>query len=105
MQRAAHGQQGFTLLEVLIAVVILGLSYVAVLQNFSQSMSNILRLDRSRSRAVQSAIDFGRELQEMGIASQGGAGGEIFMEGAQYRLVKTVSRDGGLATLRLEKRD
>ena len=33
--------EGFTILEVMVAVVILGLSYVSILQSFSLSMSNI----------------------------------------------------------------
>ncbi|MCK5438116.1 MAG: type II secretion system protein, partial [Desulfobulbaceae bacterium] len=34
-------QKGFTLIEVFVAVIILGLAYVAILQSFSVSLTNI----------------------------------------------------------------
>jgi len=38
--------RGFTLLEILVAVAILGMAYLVVLQNFSMSLRNIDRIDR-----------------------------------------------------------
>ena len=50
--------KGFTLLEVVVAVVILGLAYVAILQNFSFSSRNIARLQDSRTATFENSLEF-----------------------------------------------
>ncbi len=40
-----HSDAGFTLLEVVIAVVLVGIAFGAILQAFSQSLRNIRRID------------------------------------------------------------
>ncbi len=50
--------QGFTLIEIVVAMIILGLAYVAVLQNFSVSMKNITKIDLSRTEVVNEVMEF-----------------------------------------------
>lgn len=87
---------GFTLLEVLVAVVILGLAYVAILQSFSHSSLSILRLEKKRDSALSSAQEFAGE-------SPTAAEGELFLEGHRFKLFRQMSDDGRLETLRLVK--
>ena len=95
MARHEPSQNGFTLLEVLVAVVILGLAYVAILQSFSQSPLSILRLEKKRDGALAAAQEFASD----SAASQG----ELFLEGHRFKLRRVTSDDGRLETLRLGK--
>jgi len=91
-------QQGFTLLEVLVAVLILSLAYVAVLQNFSQSSSNIFRLEKGRAKEMREAMALEQQLRGTDL------GGEVMVLGQKFSLKKIISKDGELETVRLEKR-
>jgi len=91
-------QQGFTLLEVLVAVLILSLAYVAVLQNFSQSGANIFRLEKGRASDLRESMDFEQQLRG------GDLGGAVLVLGQKFVLKKISSKDGQLETVRLEKR-
>jgi prepilin-type N-terminal cleavage/methylation domain-containing protein len=91
-------QQGFTLLEVLVAVLILSLAYVAVLQNFSQSSTNIFRLEKGRVAAMREAMALEQQLRGTDLA------GEVLVLGQKFALKKISSKDGELETVRLEKR-
>ena len=91
-------QQGFTLLEVLVAVLILSLAYVAVLQNFSQSNANIFRLEKGRATDLHEALALEQQLRGAGLA------GEVMVLGQKFVLKKIVSKDGELETVKLEKR-
>lgn len=91
-------QRGFTLLEVLVAVLILSLSYVAVLQNFSQSGANIFRLEKGRDADLRDAMALEQQLRGADL------GGEVLVEGQKFVLKKIGSKDGQLETVRLEKR-
>ena len=51
-------KNGFTLIEVLAAVIILGLAYVAVLQSFSLSMKNIARIETARANTFAEMLAF-----------------------------------------------
>lgn len=93
-----YPQQGFTLLEVLVAVLILSLAYVAVLQNFSQSSANIFRLEKSRTTDLQEAQALEQQLRGADFA------GEVMVQGQKFVLKKIGSKDGELETVRLEKR-
>jgi prepilin-type N-terminal cleavage/methylation domain-containing protein len=57
---------GFTLLEVLVAVMILGLSYVAVLQSFSLSMQKIQHLETKRIEIFDNLLGFEEEARFTG---------------------------------------
>lgn len=91
-------QHGFTLLEVLVAVLILSLAYVAVLQNFSQSNANIFRLEKGRATDLREAQALEHELRGADRA------GEVMVQGQKFVLKKIGSKDGELETVRLEKR-
>ena len=91
-------QQGFTLLEVLVAVLILSLAYVAVLQNFSQSNANIFRLEKGRATDLRDALALEQQLRGTDLA------GEVLVQGQKFVLKKIGSKDGQLETVRLEKR-
>ena len=90
--------QGFTLLEVLVAVLILSLAYVAVLQNFSQSSANIFRLEKGRGADLRDALALEQQLRGTDLA------GEVLVQGQKFVLRKIGSKDGQLETVRLEKR-
>jgi prepilin-type N-terminal cleavage/methylation domain-containing protein len=89
---------GFTLLEVLVAVLILSLAYVAVLQNFSQSNANIFRLEKGRAADLRDALALEQQLRSTGNT------GEVLVLGQKFVLKKIGSKDGQLETVRLEKR-
>ena len=91
-------QQGFTLLEVLVAVLILSLAYVAVLQNFSQSSANIFRLEKGRGGDLRDAMALEQQLRGADLV------GEVLVLGQKFVLKKIGSKDGQLETVRLEKR-
>ena len=96
-------RNGFTLLEVLVAVVILGLSYVAILQSFSLSLRNIAKIESQRKNIfteLAKLLDdarFSDDTQDMEIE------GEDFIEGHKYRLVIVKSESENMQTLMLEK--
>lgn len=99
-------QAGFTLLEVLVAVVILGLAYVAVLQNFSFSLQNVLRVEKSKEQTLASALAFEDKLrpadEEAGEPKKVPVG-PVFLEGHQYNLVLVTSEDHQFMTLQLTR--
>jgi prepilin-type N-terminal cleavage/methylation domain-containing protein len=90
-------QSGFTLLEVLVAVLILSLAYVAVLQNFSQSSANIFRLEKGWSTDLREALALEEQLRDPDLA------GEVLVLGQKFVLKKIGCKDGQLETVRLEK--
>ena len=95
--------RGFTLLEVLVAVVILGLAYVTVLQNFSFSMRNIVRIDKSRQSVRTNTLAF-EELLRDEEDVEGEAETMVFLEGHSYNLVQVKDASGSYTTLKLIKR-
>lgn len=99
-----YDQQGFTLLEVMVAVVILGLSYVAILQSFSLSARNIIRVEESRFDNLQDSMFLDRQLNTFTATTSLSADyGEIFVTGTKYKLVIIESVDGAIKTLQLQR--
>jgi len=99
------GQGGFTLLEVLAAVLILGLAYVAVLENFSISLRNIDKVRRTRQAVFADLITFSGNAKFTGDTSlepDEKEEGVLFMEGEKYKLMVVTSDNGELATLKLQ---
>ena len=98
------GEAGFTLIEVVVAVLILGLAYVAVLQNFSISLSNIFRLESSRSSTFEEYLAFedqlaaGAEDQEF---QEQPMPGEVYLEGRKYNVEVVTSDNNEFMSLRL----
>lgn len=97
--------KGFTLLEVLVAVTILGLAYVTVLQNFSVSLTSIARLGDRRARMLESALAFEKRL----YADDEEEGGDetsdapVFLEGRAYKLVIVTDEGNNFMSLKLTK--
>ena len=94
--------KGFTLLEVVVAVVILGLAYVAILQNFSFSSRNIARLKDSRATIFENSLAFERQLHEEGDGIEESTG-EVYLKGDKYVLILVTNEDGTLTSIELEK--
>lgn len=99
-------QDGFTLLEVVIAALILALAYVAVLQNFSFSLKNINKIEKTRDMLFDELISFSKEIKFVGInplnEEKDVMKGDIFLEGENYRLVIVKSESGELVTLQVQ---
>jgi len=102
----AAEQSGFTLLEVLVAVLILGMAYVAVLQNFSISLKNIDKISKTRQAVFEELLAFSADSKFTGadllLESDEDEEGTLFIEGEKYRLVVVKSTSGELATLKLQ---
>ena len=92
-------QKGFTLIEVFAAVIILGLAYVAILQSFSVSLTNIDRLDRSASLLLNDVLEFERLL----LPGEDEEEGEVFLEGDKYKLILIANEKRDLMSLKLEE--
>ena len=90
------------MLEVIVAVVILGLSYVTVLQCFSLSLRNISKIEEKRTRLYDEVSQLLHASHFTGDKDEA-AEGEEFISGQKYRLLLISSESGDLKTLRLEK--
>ena len=98
---------GFTLLEVLAAVLILSLAYVAVLQSFSVSLSNLEKVRTTRETVFEELISFTKNVKFSGGGAldedeEEMAEGTLFIEGLKYKLVEVTSESGELATLQMQ---
>ncbi len=95
------GEYGFTLMEVLVAVTILGLAFMVVMQNFSVSLGNIVRIERAFDQDYSAMLRLERLL--IPGLDKDPATGTVFVRGRRYQLVLVVPEGGRLSTLRLEK--
>ncbi len=96
------GGAGFTLLEVLLAVTILGMAYLAIMQNFSMSLQNIERLDRHGSQLFMAQLEMEKHFLARNIGEE--ANGEIFAEGGKYMVMLLTDEESGkLTTLSLKE--
>jgi len=99
-------QKGFTLLEILIAVTILGLAYVAILQNFSESMSNIVRLNDRRTEVLEDSITFAQKIQPYMFGNDEEGDEEtdapVFLEGHKYKLIIVTDDKDNFMSLKLK---
>lgn len=103
LRSRAKTDKGFTLIEVLVAVVILGLAYVTVLQNFSVSMKNITRLDRAKTEIFENVLEFENLTQPDSDEDVDFDAFPSFIEGRIYRLVVIADENGELVTLRITR--
>lgn len=92
---------GFTLLEVLLAVTILGMAYLAIMQNFSVSLQNIERLDRNGGQLFMAQLEMEKHFLVGNLGEE--VGGEIFVEGGKYMIMLTGDESGKLSTLSLKE--
>jgi len=100
-----NAQRGFSLLEILVAVTIMGLAYVAILQNFSMSARNITKMDEGRTALLTNALAFERTLLSLEQADKGGGdGAEVLVEGGSYQLTQVIDENDDFMTLKLKKK-
>ena len=101
-----HRQRGFSLLEILVAVTIMGLAYVAILQNFSMSARSIGRMEEGRTALLANSLAFERMLLSMDQEEAGAAsdGGEILAEGGRCELTQVIDENDDFMTLKLKKK-
>lgn len=94
------------MLEILVAVTIMGLAYVAILQNFSMSARSIARMDEGRTALLANSLAFERMLLSMDQAEPGAEsdGGEILAEGGRYELTQVIDENDDFMTLKLKKK-
>lgn len=93
---------GFTLLEILVAVAILGMAYLVILQNFSLSLQNISRLERNGMRLLSVQLEMDRHFILENIDEE--PAGEIFVEDGSYKVLLVASEeDERLVTLVIKK--
>ena len=93
---------GFTLLEVLLAVTILGMAYLAIMQNFSVSLQNIERIDRNGSQLFMAQLEMEKHFLVRNLGEE--IVGEIFVEGDKYMIMLlTDDESGKLTTLSLKE--
>lgn len=108
MRSEANGgnQRGFTLIEILVAVVIMGLAYVAVLQSFSMSGRNIVKMDDSRTALLDNSLAFEQELLSTDQMNSDltGSDDEVMVEGSRYKLSLVSDENDDFMTLKLEKK-
>ncbi|MBU0675809.1 MAG: type II secretion system GspH family protein [Proteobacteria bacterium] len=99
-------QGGFTILEILIAVTILGMAYLVVLQNFSVSLRNIERAATKGSDLFTDTLTLEKLLLAQRL-NDGGEhiDGELYLEGETFQILLVKGElDSALTTLVLEKR-
>ncbi|MBU0680665.1 MAG: type II secretion system GspH family protein [Proteobacteria bacterium] len=102
--RYNNATDGFTLLEVMTAVLLLALSYVAVLESFSSSMQRLVKLEKSLESFVSQDIQLTQDIKFSGPALfDEESAGEIFLEGTTYLLTVVSSEEGLLHSLQLSK--
>lgn len=93
---------GFTLLEVLLAVTILGMAYLAIMQNFSVSLRNIERLDQKGSQLFLAQLELEKHFLGRNVGEE--VSGEVFVEGSKYMVMQITDEESGkLTTLALKE--
>ena len=97
---------GFTLLEILVAVTILAMSYLVILQNFWLSFRNLEKLERGWRRDFAAVMARETDLRAIPVAAEvEPLVGEILLTGMKYQLVSVTSDEApGQTTLLLERR-
>ncbi len=96
-------EQGFTLIEVLAAMLLLSLAYVAVMESFSSSLARVSRLDRHYRRLLEAEETIlATPLFFAGMEGDDTTG-ELYLEGQQYKLLRVKQESGAVETLVLVK--
>lgn len=99
-------RQGFSLIEILVAVTIMGLAYVAILQNFSMSSRGIFSMEEGRAKTLATSMAFEQTLLFMDVEGQekDTAGAEVVASGGSYDLELVRDEDDEFMTLKLKKK-
>jgi prepilin-type N-terminal cleavage/methylation domain-containing protein len=97
---------GFTLLEILVAVTILAMSYLVILQNFSLSFRNLEKLEKVWRRDFAAVLAREPDFRTIPVKSETEPlVGEILVTGSKFQLVQVTSTEApGQTTLLLERR-
>lgn len=97
---------GFSLIEILVAVTIMGLAYVAILQSFSLSARNIGFMDKSRTQLLTNSLAFEAQLISMGQDNEGDLAhtGDVLASGSRYDIVLVRDENNDFMTLMLKKK-
>jgi len=95
-------QAGFTLIEVVVAVIILALAYASILQNFSLSLRNIDRVDSKQTELFSRQLEFETLLAKIGAGEEEDQQGEVFLEGNRSQVVMLTDESGQFVTLLVE---
>ena len=94
-------EQGFTLIEVLAAMLLLSLAYVAILESFSSSLAKVSKLDHHYARL----LDLDHTVLSTPLFFPGnedeGDEGDLYIEGSRYDLMLLTSESGMVETLAL----
>ena len=103
-RKEARGRAGgFTLLEILVAIAILGMAYLVILQNFSISLQNIGRLERKGISLFSAQIEMDKHFVTDNIDEE--PDGEVFVEDGKYKVLLVASEeDERLVTLVIKKK-
>jgi prepilin-type N-terminal cleavage/methylation domain-containing protein len=98
-------ENGFTLIEIIVAVVIMGMAYVVILQNFSLSTRNLSKVESVRDNLLRSALEFDQHSLAAKLDNEESTEmtESVFMEGSMYQLILVADENENFMTLRLEK--
>ena len=100
-----QSQGGFTLMEILVAVVILAMAYLVILQNFSFSFRNLEKLEANWQRDFAAVLAREPDFRAIPVKSEDKPpDGEVLVAGAKFQVVLVNGGAPGQATLLLEKR-
>jgi len=96
-------EMGFTLIEVLAAMLLLSLAYVAILESFSSSLAKVSRLDRHYARLLEAEKTVLAAPLFFPGSEEDTRDSETYLGGTMYKLTVMKSESGLVETLLLVK--
>ncbi|MEN8141513.1 MAG: type II secretion system protein [Thermodesulfobacteriota bacterium] len=96
-----EGKNGFTLLEVMVAVLLLAVSYVAVLESFSTSLARLAKDGPRRQALFAEELVFGRQLRFSNVPGQKSDEGDLYLMGSSLMVLELGSAGEQLQGLQL----
>ena len=101
---SATANNGFTLIEVMVAVLLLATSYVAVLESFSSSMAKVAKIEKKWDNFHYQEQSLMGHMKYNNQGNEDILDGEVYEEGKSFILHKITSEDGLLVSLELSKK-